>query len=89
MNYQLTLLVKSDLDDKARDELLDSVKKSLGKMTKEDLWGLKEMSYPIKHQDKAFYAHFEFETEGANISSLDKSLKMNEDILRYLLLKVR
>lgn len=86
-NYQLTLVIKNDLDDNKRATLLTEVAKSLGKVTKEDLWGSKNLSYPIKHQDRAYFAHYEFETEPNSISSLDKMVKVNEDILRYLLLK--
>lgn len=85
--YQLTFLVKSDLADEERKEILSSVTKKLGKITKEDLWGNRDLSYPIKHSKKAYFAHFEFEMEQREISSLDKSLKLNEDILRYLLIR--
>lgn len=85
--YLLTLLIKNDLEEKARKELLDGVTKNFGKLSKEDLWGTRSLSYPIKHQDRAFYAHFEFEAEPSSIASLDKSYKLNEDIIRYLLLR--
>lgn len=86
--YKLTLLIKNNLDEKTRKEVLDDVTKNFGKLTKEDLWGSKNLAYPIKHQDKAFYAHFEFESEPDKIPSLDKQLKLNEDIIRYLLIRV-
>lgn len=86
--YYLTLLIKSELDDVERRQLLDSVTKKMGKVKKEDLWGNRELAYPIKKQQKAFYAHFEFEANPGDISSLDKSLKLEEDIIRYLLVRV-
>lgn len=86
-NYQLTVLLKNSLDEKERGAILEAITKQFGSKSKEDLWGVRELSYPIKHQAKAFYAHFEFEAEPNSISSLDKSLKLNEDILRYLLIR--
>lgn len=85
--YQLTLLIKNELEEQARKELLDDVEKSLGKLTKEDLWGSRNLAYPIAHQTSAFYAHLEFEAEPNTITSLDKQLKLNEDIIRYLLVR--
>lgn len=85
--YQLALLIKDSLDEKARGELLDSVKKNLGEIKKEDLWGSRSMSYKIQKADKAFYAYFEFETTPGAIPSLDKSIRLNEDIIRYLLIR--
>ena len=87
-NYLLTVVVKNELDEKARLVLLDSIKKQFGALKKEDLWGARSLAYPIKHSDKAFFAHFEFESEPDTILSLDRNIKLNEDVIRYLLTRV-
>lgn len=87
VNYSLALVIKNSLDEKERKELLESITKKFNKTIKEDLWGTRSLSYKIKHQDKAFYAYFEFESESDQIKSLDKQIKLNEDIIRYLILK--
>lgn len=86
--YALTIVLKNDLDEKARKELLDSMTKRMGKVEKEDLWGSRDLSYQIKHNSKGFYAHYLFSSEPQSISPLDKALKVEEDILRYLLVRV-
>ncbi len=86
-SYQLTVLIKLALEDSERKELLDSITKRFGKMIKEDLWGNRDLSYPILHQTKAYFAHYEFEADPKEVPVLDKSLKLNEDILRYLLIR--
>ncbi len=90
-SYLLTLVLKPDLEDKAREELLSGVKKKMvgkdGKIEKVDLWGNKDLAYPIKKNAKGYYAHFEFETEPQMVVDLDKSLKVEEDIIRYLLVR--
>lgn len=91
-NYYLTLVLKTDIKEEERKTLLDSMVKKLtgsnGKVTKEDLWGQKDLSYPIKKQTKGFYAHFEIEADPKNAKGLDKILQLEEDILRYLLIRV-
>lgn len=89
MQYQLTILVKNDLDEKTRKGLLDDVTKNFGKIIKEDLWGVRNLAYPIKHMEKAFYAFYEFDSEPNTIPSLDKMVKLNEDIIRYLLVRTK
>lgn len=86
-NYRLTLIVKEKLAEKDRQALLDDVVKSFGQLTKADLWGLRPMSYAIEHDSKGYYAHYEFSSEPETISALDKKLRLNEEIIRYLLLK--
>lgn len=80
------------MDEKERKTLLDSLTKKVtgdeGKIKKEDLWGVRDLSYPIKKQAKGFYAHFEIEADPKNAKGLDKFLKIEEDILRYLLVRV-
>lgn len=86
--YALTLILKIDLEEKARKELLDSVTKKFGKLEKEEIWGAKDLAYSIQHQKKGFYVHYFFESEPSSISSIDKDLKLNENIIRYLLVRV-
>lgn len=87
-NYALTLVIKPNLDEKARKELIEDVKKKFGKLNKEEEWGMRDLAYPIKHQTKGFYVHFEFEAEPAKAPELDKFLKLEENLLRYLLVRV-
>ncbi len=86
-NYRLTLIVREKLDEKERKALLDDVVKSFGELKKEDMWGSRPLSYPIAHDSKGYYAHYEFTSEPNTIAALDKKLKLNEDVIRYLLLK--
>lgn len=89
--YLLTLVLKSDLEEKERKELLTSVTKRLlgedGKIEKEDLWGSKDLAYPIKKQSKGYYAHYEITADPKSAKDLDKQLRLEEDILRYLLVR--
>lgn len=92
--YYLTLVLRADLDEKARKALSDKVinrlingKENPGKVLKEDLWGVRPLAYPLKRQNKGYFAHYEIETESKSAYGLDKFLQLEEDILRYLLIK--
>lgn len=85
--YLLTLVISNKLDEKERERLLEDISKKLGKINKEDKWGMRGLAYPIKHQDRAFYAHYEFSVDPEEISPIDKSLRLNEDVIRYLLIR--
>ncbi|KKQ76374.1 MAG: 30S ribosomal protein S6, partial [Candidatus Daviesbacteria bacterium GW2011_GWF2_38_6] len=51
-SYYLTLVLKPDMEEKVRKELLEGLKKKFDKVIKEDLWGLRDLAYPIKKQTK-------------------------------------
>lgn len=91
-SYNLTLVLKPDLEEKERKALLDGVVKRLtgkdGKMIKEDLWGARDLAYPIKRQTKGFYAHYQLSGDPKQAKGIDKTLKVEEDILRYLLVRI-
>ncbi|KKR81341.1 MAG: 30S ribosomal protein S6 [Candidatus Daviesbacteria bacterium GW2011_GWA1_41_61] len=87
-NYALTLVLKPDVEEKARKELLESMAKKMGKKEKEEEWGVRDLAYPIKHQRKGYFLHYQFCVEPKDIAPLDKALKLDEDILRYLLVRV-
>lgn len=86
--YALTLVVKPDLDEKGRKEFVVDVKKKFGKLVKEEEWGIRDLAYPIQHQTKGYYIHFEFEAAPSTAPELDKFLKLEENLFRYLLVRV-
>ena len=92
-SYFLTLVLNPNQEEKERKELLDivrgKVEREKGKVTKEDLWGARDLAYPIRHLTKGFYAHFEFSAEPDLAKDLDKTLRVEEDILRYLLVRAK
>ncbi|MFA5933403.1 MAG: 30S ribosomal protein S6 [Microgenomates group bacterium] len=87
--YALTIVTKPELDEKARKELLDSVTKKMGEAVKEELWGIRDLSYPIQKLTKGYYAHYFFEVSPATIDPLDKFIKLEEDIIRYLIVRIK
>ncbi len=89
-DYLLTLVLKPDLDEKARKELLDDVEKRLkseGGKFKADMWGERELAYPIKKQNKGYFVHLEVTTEPQVARAIDKDLKVEDNLLRYLLVR--
>lgn len=86
-NYNLTILINNKVEDKAKTGLIDDLKKNFGNLVKEDLWGVRTLAYEIKHMDKAYFAHFEFESEPDSVITLDRNIRLNENIIRYLLVK--
>lgn len=91
-NYYLTLVLKAGLEEKQRKVFLDAMVKKLvgedGKVDKEDLWGEKALAYPIKRQTQGYIALFEVTADPKNAKGIDKLLKVEEDVLRYLLVRV-
>lgn len=91
MNYQLVLVLKSTLSEANRKKVLENIKSLVkgAKFTKEEDWGEKALSYPIKRQISGFYVNYLFEVKEALTNDLDKRLQASEDVLRHLILRAK
>ena len=66
----------------------DFAKKTKGQINKQESWGAKHLAYPIKKLAIANYDHFVITLEPAQQIVLDKMLRMDESILRYMFVRV-
>ena len=51
---------------------------------KTDVWGKRSLAYTIRRKKLGYYCLFLYEAEGAVINALEKPLKLNESVIRYL-----
>jgi small subunit ribosomal protein S6 len=59
-----------------------------GQVTKREYWGLRNISYRIKKNRKGHYVLFNIDAPAAAISELERNMRINEDVLRYLTIRV-
>ena len=88
--YELTVVVDGRLADKDREKTVQAVKSLMKdvKTIKEDVWGLKPLSYPIKKAASGYYVMWELEGETVPVD-LERRLLQNESVLRHLLVRTK
>ncbi len=91
--YENTLLAKQDLAEKEikslRDKYNEIINKSSGKVIKIEEWGLLNLSNKIKNYKKAFYIHYKFEGNKDTLQEIEKKVKVDSSIIRYLTVKYK
>ena len=91
--YENTLLAKQDLADKEikslRDKYNEIINKSSGKVIKIEEWGLLNLSNKIKNYKKAFYIHYKFEGNKNTLNEIEKKVKVDSSIIRYLTVRYK
>jgi len=91
--YEHTIIARQDTSPAQLKQLLEKytnlVNKSQGKVVKTENWGLINMSYLIKKNKKGNYIHFKIEGNNKTINELEKSEKLDKNLLRYLTVKVK
>lgn len=91
-NYEIMFIVKPDLKSEEKDKLLkqidDEITKNQGKIDEAKVWAEKrELAYRIKKQDQGLYYLILFSLPPQNISKLKQLWKINDNILRFLVLR--
>ena len=90
--YELTIVIPEDKDGKEAARIIKTVtdfaKKTKGEVNKQESWGAKHLAYPIKKLEVAQYEHFVLSLESSQQPVLDKTLRMDESILRYMFVRV-
>ena len=91
--YEHTLITRQDTSPsqikQIRDKYTKIIEDNDGNIIKFESWGLMHLSYLIKKNKKGNYLHFKIEGCGKTIRELEKSEKIDKNLLRYLTVKVK
>ena len=89
--YELTYILNPVLDDEKFKELVDYVNKLIedngGDIVEVDEWGTRQLAYPIEKKNSGYYVNLYFEAPKTAIEPLERNMRINDDIMRYLTLK--
>lgn len=59
-----------------------------GKVTKTEQWGLRNLAYKINKNRKGHYVLMNIDAPATAVHELERNMRINEDVLRYLTVKV-
>ena len=90
--YENTIVAKQDLGEKDLKLIIDKYSKiinSSGKVVKIEEWGLLNLANKIKNYKKGFYIHYKFEGNKDTLIEIEKNIKVDGSIIRYLTVKYK
>ena len=91
--YENTIVAKQDLAEKELKSLKDKynglINESSGKVIKIEEWGLISLANKIRNYKKGFYIHFKFEGNNNTLNEIEKKIKVDGSIIRYLTVKYK
>jgi small subunit ribosomal protein S6 len=90
--YEVMYIVDPDTADEKIQKLNDAVgkliKKEGGEVVRMDDIGLRNLAYPIQKKNEGHYVLFEIEGSGQEIAELERRMRVNDMILRYITVRV-
>jgi small subunit ribosomal protein S6 len=90
--YEHMLIARQDISAQAVDALATHLKTIVetegGKVEKQEYWGLRTLAFRIKKNRKGHYVLLNLNAPANAIFELERQLKINEDVLRFLTVRV-
>ena len=91
--YEHTIIARQDTSPSELKQLtekyLSIIEKNNGEIIKTENWGLLNLSYIIKKNKKGNYIHLKFKGNGKIVNELEKSERIDKNLLKFLTVKVK
>lgn len=86
--YEITFVFGEK--EKEAEKIVQGLFKTLKiKVAKADDWGVKELAYPIGREINGRYLYFEVEAGEKDLPQLEEKIKLEERIIRNLIIKTK
>ena len=90
--YESVFIARPDITTVQVEAISDSFKaiiaENRGSVTKDEYWGLRSLAYKIKKNRKGHYVMLNLDAPASAISELERNMRLNEDIIRFMTIKV-
>lgn len=90
--YENVFIARQDISGAQVDQLADTFTQLIadqgGEIKKREYWGLRNLAYRMNKNRKGHYVLFNIDAPAAAVSELERTMRINEDVLRYLTIRV-
>ena len=90
--YESTFIARPDISSQQVDSLAEQLREILteagGEVAKTEYWGLRGLAYRIKKNRKGHYYFMNIDAPPEAISAMEHTMRINEDVIRYLTVRV-
>ncbi len=90
--YESTFIARPDISSQQVDGLAEHFQEILrgagGEVAKTEYWGLRSLAYRIKKNRKGHYYFMNIDAPPEAISAMERTMRINEDVIRYLTVRV-
>lgn len=90
--YDSTVLINAALDDSQIESIITRIKEFItsntGELREFENWGRKRLAYMVNKSKIGYYAVFRFDAPSNLISKLDRLYTLDENIYRFLTIKL-
>ncbi len=89
--YEMVYIAQPDIGDdglrQLNDRMTQAITNQKGAMTNTEIWGKRTLAYPIKKFYEGHYVLHRFQMAPEGTEELDRLLRLNENVIRYLIFR--
>lgn len=90
--YESVFIARQDISGAQAEALADSFAQLIadngGEVKKREYWGLRNLAYRMRKNRKGHYTLFNIDAPAAAIAEFERTMRISEDVLRYLTIRV-
>ena len=91
-HYEMIYILRPDLSEEQANQAVSKYQDFLTKNSAVDIkvkvWGKRRLAYPIQKKLDGIYVQFNYQADGTQIEPLERIMRLEEDVLRYLTIKI-
>lgn len=89
--YEIALIIRTQVDEAGQKALIERLSEILsadgGKVDNVETWGRRKLAYPIKKVQEGIYYFIQGQFVPAVLPELERTMKLSEDIVRYMIVR--
>lgn len=90
--YEIIFIVDVKVPEDEVNTLSENLQRIItdqgGRLTKVENMGRRSLAYPIERQTEGTYVLFEMEGKGHEIAELERRMRVNDQVVRYMTIRV-
>lgn len=90
--YESVFIVRQDVTAAQVDAMADGFAKLIddngGSIERREYWGLRSLAYRINKNRKGHYVLFNLDAPAASVQEMERNMRLNEDVLRYMTIRL-
>lgn len=90
--YEVMFIVNPDTPEEEVERIVGFLSETItslgGTITKTEMMGRRRMAYPINKKKEGIYVLFEVDGSGKEIAELERRMRVTEQIIRYISVRV-
>ena len=90
--YEELFILRPDITDEEVTPVIEQVRGIItqagGTVDKEERWGVRKLAYRIEKRAEGFYVLIQFSAPAATVKELERRLRVNDAVLKFLTVRI-